>query len=97
MTKTTRRRIRRGYGTRTWSYHGGSSVLLSARCLLLSVICDLRKKKHIIIEARENKGFVCTEEVWGFCTLTNETNAGGYLHLSWHSKRNLGSVCLVAD
>ena len=35
--------VRRGYGTRTWSYHG-SSVLLSACCLLLSVICDLRKK-----------------------------------------------------
>ena len=53
--------------------------------------------KRIIIEARENKGFVCTEEVWGYCTLTNEVNAGGYLYLSWYSKGNLGSVCLVAD
>ena len=33
----------------------------------------------------------------GYCTLTNEINTGGYLHLSWHSKENLGSVCLVAD
>ena len=52
---------------------------------------------RIIIEARENKGFVCAEEVWGYCTLTNEINAGGYLYLSWYSKGNLGSVCLVAD
>ena len=52
---------------------------------------------RIIIEARENKGFVCTEEAWGYCTLTNEINAGGYLYLSWYSKGNLGSVCLVAD
>ena len=52
---------------------------------------------RIIIEARENKGFVCTEEVWGYCTLTNEIDAGGYLYLFWYSKGNLGSVCLVAD
>ena len=52
---------------------------------------------RIIIEARENKGFVCTEEVWGYCTLTNDINAGGYLYLSSYSKGNLGSVCLVAD
>ena len=60
---------------------------------------QLRKQntKRIIIEARENKGFVCTEEVWGYCTLTNEINAGGYLYLSWYSKGNLGSVCRVAD
>ena len=48
-----------------------------------------------IIKARQNKGFVCTttEEVWGYCTLTNEINAGGYLYLSWYySKGNLGSV-----
>ena len=57
------------------------------------LFCCLR----IIIEARENKGFVCTEEVWGYCTLTNEINAGGYLYLSWYSKGNLGSVCRVAD
>ena len=38
--------------------------------------------KRVIIGARENKGFVCTEEVWGYCTLTNEINAGGYLFLS---------------
>ena len=54
-------------------------------------------KLRVIIEARENKGFVCTEEVWGYCTLTNEINAGGYLYLSWYSKGNLGLVCLVAD
>ena len=60
---------------------------------------QLRKQntKRIIIEAREKKGFVCTEEVWDYCTLTNEINAGGYLYLSWYSKGNLGSVCLVAD
>ena len=55
---------------------------------------------RIIIEAREIKGFVHTyaEEVWGYCTLTNEINAGSYLYkLSWYSKRNLGPVCLVAD
>ena len=53
---------------------------------------------RIIIDGRENKSFVCTEEVWGYCTLTNEINAaGGYLYLSWYSKGNLGSVCLVAD
>ena len=34
---------------------------------------------RIIIEARENKGFVCTEEVGGYCTLTIEINEGGYL------------------
>ena len=53
--------------------------------------------RTIIIEARENKGFVCTEEVWGYCTLANEINAGGYLYLSWYSKGNRGTVCLVAD
>ena len=60
---------------------------------------QLRKQntKRVIIEARENKVFVCTEEVWGYCTLTNEINAGGYLYLSWYSKENLGSACLVAD
>ena len=78
MAKTKLAAVRRGYGTRTWSFHG-SSVLLYVRCLLLSVICDLRKKKGIIIEARESMGFVCTEEVWGYCTLTNEINAG-WLH-----------------
>ena len=52
----------------------------------------------LFIEARENnKGFVCTKEVWGYCTLTNEINAGGCLYLSWYSTGNLGSVCLVAD
>ena len=96
MAKATRRRrerIRHAHMV----LPRGSSVFFSARCLLLSVICDLRKKKRIIIEARENKGFVCTEQVWGYCTLTNEINAGGYLYLSWYSKGNLGSVCLVAD
>ena len=41
--------------------------------------------------------FVCTEEVWGYCTLTNEINAGGYLHSSWYSKGDLETFCLVAD
>ena len=60
---------------------------------------QLRKQNatRIIIEARENMGFVYTEEVWGYCTLTYEINAGGYLYLSWNSKWNFGSVCLVAD
>ena len=61
------------------------------------MIPGTRLNSRIIIEARENKGFVCTEEVWGYCTLTNEINAGGYLYLSWYSKGNLGSVCRVAD
>ena len=52
---------------------------------------------RIIIEARENKGSVCTEEVRGYCTLTDEINTGGYLYLSWYSKGNLESVGLVAD
>ena len=52
---------------------------------------------RIIVEAGDNKGFVCTEEVWGCCTLTNDINAGGYLYSSWYRKGNLGSVCLVAD
>ena len=52
---------------------------------------------RIILEARENKGFVCTEEGWGYCTLANEINAGGYLYLSWYSKGNVESVSLVAD
>ena len=38
------------------------------------------RRKRIIIEAREKKGYVCTEEIWGYCTLTNEINAGGYLY-----------------
>ena len=42
---------------------------------------------RIIIEARDNKGFVCTEEVWDYCPLTNEINAGGYLYLYWYNKR----------
>ena len=40
---------------------------------------QLRKEntKRIIIEAREIKGFVCMEEVEGYCTLANDINAGG--------------------
>ena len=55
------------------------------------------KKTQYLIEAREKKGFVYTEEVWRYSTLTNEINAGGYLYLSWYSKGNIRSVCLVAD
>ena len=52
----------------------------------------------MIIEARENKGFVYTKEVWGYFTLTIEINAGGYLYLSWYSKGNLGmSVWLLTS
>ena len=42
-------------------------------------------------------GLACAEEVWGYCTLTNEINEGGYFNLFWYSKGNLGSICLVAD
>ena len=55
------------------------------------------QRKRVVTEARENKGCVCTKEVWGYCKLTNEINAGGYLYLPWYSKGNLGSVCVVAD
>ena len=60
---------------------------------------QLRKQntKRIIVEAREIKGLVCPEDFWGYCTLINEINAGGYLHLSWYSKGNLIPACLVAD
>ena len=34
-------------------------------------------------------GVVCTEDVWGYCTLTNEINAGGYLYLSRYSRGKL--------
>ena len=37
------------------------------------------------------------EEVWGYCSLTNEISAGGYLYLYWYSKGDLRSVYLVAD
>ena len=59
----------------------------------------LRKQnaKSIITEARENKVVYVRKKFVGYCTLTNEINAVGYLYLSWYSTVNFGSVCLVAD
>ena len=58
----------------------------------------LAKYKAYYYRGTRKYGFrICTEEVWGYCMLTNEINAGDYLYLPRNIKGNLGSVCLVAD
>ena len=57
----------------------------------------VHNKSVLLSRHEKNKGFVCKEEVWGYCALTNEINADGSLYLSWYSKGNLGPVCLVDD
>ena len=77
------------------SHSNPEKVALDAGYLI--GVPDIIWEMRITIEARENKGlnFVCTEEVWGYCTLTNEINAGGYLYLSWYSKGTLNQFVLL--